>query len=145
MGNRGHRKHLKRHARSIIREVLNGLADSRDSRSNRSIRFEPLERRELMAADFFDSASAASAAGTFVNSSPTVLQSSGFVSQSNGGSGLQAEGENAADLVGFAKALTAAGAKFYGGDWCTFCNEQKAIFEEGTNYRPFIEVTNPDR
>ena len=145
MGNRGHRKHLKKNARWIIREVLNGLAESRDSRANRSIRFEPLERRELMAADFFDSASAASAAGAFVNSSPTVLQSTGFVSQSNGGAGLQAEGENAADLVGFAKALTAAGAKLYGADWDSVSTEQRQLFQEGANYLPFIEVTNPDR
>ncbi|MFN9986443.1 MAG: hypothetical protein ACK52S_12905, partial [Pirellula sp.] len=141
MGNRGHRKHLKKNARWIIREVLNGLAESRDSRANRSIRFEPLERRELMAADFFDSASAASAAGAFVNSSPTVLQSTGFVSQSNGGAGLQAEGENAADLVGFAKALTAAGAKLYGADWDSVSTEQRQLFQEGANYLPFIEVT----
>ncbi|MFM8401946.1 MAG: peptidylprolyl isomerase, partial [Pirellula sp.] len=62
-------------------------------------------------------------------------------------SGLVAEGEATAavDLVAFAKALTAAGAKFYGADWCTICTDQKKLFQEGKNYLPFIEVTNPDR
>jgi cyclophilin family peptidyl-prolyl cis-trans isomerase len=60
-------------------------------------------------------------------------------------SGLQGEGEAALDSVAFAKALTASGAKFYGADWCKFCSDQKLLFDEGANYLPFVEVTNPDR
>src|SRR5688500_15189529 len=49
------------------------------------------------------------------------------------------------DLVLFAQALTDAGVKFYGADWCRFCNEQKSLFEEGASRLNFIEITNPDR
>lgn len=56
-----------------------------------------------------------------------------------------AEGEAAPDLVQFAKDLSAAGAKYYGAAWCTFCTEQKQLFEDGSEFLPFIEVTNPDR
>ncbi len=59
--------------------------------------------------------------------------------------GHQAEAEPAADLVAFAKALSAAGVKFFGADWCPICNQQKALFEDGARFLPFIEVTNPDR
>ncbi len=51
----------------------------------------------------------------------------------------------APDLVAFAKALADAGVKFYGAGWCPFCTEQKELFEDGGQYLPFIEVTNPDR
>lgn len=55
------------------------------------------------------------------------------------------EGEPAPDLVAFAKALAAAGVKFFGADWCPHCTNQKELFEDGKNYLPFIEVTNPDK
>ncbi len=55
------------------------------------------------------------------------------------------EGEAAPDLVGFAKALTTAGVKFYGAAWCPACTEQKRLFEDGAQFLPFIEVTNADR
>ncbi len=51
----------------------------------------------------------------------------------------------APDLVAFAKALTAAGAKMYGAGWCPHCTEQKELFEDGQHFLPFIESTNPDR
>ena len=35
--------------------------------------------------------------------------------------------------------------KLYGAVWCPACNEQKALFEDGADFLPFIEVTNPDR
>ncbi len=49
------------------------------------------------------------------------------------------------DKVKFAQDLTAAGVKFYGAVWCPFCTEQKQLFEDGAEFLPFIEVTNPDR
>ena len=58
------------------------------------------------------------------------------------------EGEDALaqDLVAFAKALAqTTGVKFYAASWCPACNSQKALFEDGADFLPFIEVTNPDR
>lgn len=51
----------------------------------------------------------------------------------------------APDLVGFAQALAAANAQFFGADWCPECTAQKELFEDGSQFLPFIEVTNPDR
>ncbi len=51
----------------------------------------------------------------------------------------------ARDLVAFAKALAASGAKFYGAGWCPHCTATKELFEDGQSYLPFIEVTNADR
>jgi cyclophilin family peptidyl-prolyl cis-trans isomerase len=56
-----------------------------------------------------------------------------------------AEGEDQPDLVAFAKALDQAGVKYYGGAWCAHCTDQKELFEDGADFLPFIEVTNPDR
>jgi len=58
-----------------------------------------------------------------------------------------AEGEDTAaqDLVAFAKALTAAGVNLYTAVWCPACNQQRALFEDGADFLPSIEVTNPDR
>ncbi len=58
-----------------------------------------------------------------------------------------AEGENtpAVDLVAFAKALAAKpGVALYGAAWCPTCTVQKELFEDGADFLPFIEVTNPD-
>ncbi len=103
---------------------------------SRAIRFEPLETRELMASDFY----AGTNLGSANNGTSNYLSSSGQVSSSS-----QAEGHAAQDLVAFAKALTAAGVKFYGADWCPICNQQKALFKDAAQYLNFIEVTNPDR
>jgi len=51
----------------------------------------------------------------------------------------------AADLVGFAQALAASGTEFFGAAWCPSCTAQKEQFEDGGQFLPFIEVTNPDR
>ena len=65
--------------------------------------------------------------------------------QTSAAAAQTAEGEAAPDLVAFAKALTQAGVKYYGAAWCLHCNDQKALFEDGSDFLPFIEVTNPDR
>lgn len=49
------------------------------------------------------------------------------------------------DLVGLALAITDSGATFFGAAWCPFCTEQKELFEDGGQFLPFQEVTNPDR
>ncbi len=103
---------------------------------SRAIRFEPLETRELMASDFYVGTNLGSAN----NGTSNYLSNSGQVSTSS-----QPEGHAAQDLVAFAKALTAAGVKFYGADWCPICNQQKALFKDAAQYLNFIEVTNPDR
>ena len=51
----------------------------------------------------------------------------------------------ATDLVEFAKRLDAAGAIMYGAAWCQHCTDQKELFEDGQEFLPFLEVTNPDR
>lgn len=145
--NRRFRSWISRESRGklLIRRIL-GQCIEGDSRQIRPIRFEPLERRELMASDFYESAADQAnsflaqqyAAGTF-----QLARSTGV----SAASGLVAEGEATAapDLVAFAKALASSGAKFYGADWCAICTEQKKLFLEGKNYLPFVEVTNPDR
>ncbi len=60
-------------------------------------------------------------------------------------SGAEGESAPADDLVAFAKALTAAGVKLYTAVWCPACNEQRALFEDGADFLPSIEVTNPNR
>lgn len=108
---------------------------------HRKILVEPLEVRELMASDLM----------ALLGSSYTPpLEDTSFsseVSVTNAAtsSSLVAEGEDANNLVGFAKALADSGTRFFGAAWCTFCNQQKALFEDGAKFLPFIEVTNPDR
>ncbi len=50
----------------------------------------------------------------------------------------------APDKVAFAKALAAAGVKFFSSASCPFCTQQKQLFEDGAQFLPSIEVTNPD-
>lgn len=136
----------KRNAKWLAEQIREGLIPEASRRSSRAIQFEPLERRELMAADFFETVGSASFASGLGNVAPSGYIASPTSSSSMmSTSGLKAEGEAAPDLVAFAKALTASGAKFYGADWCAFCTQQKNLFDEGLNYLPFVEVTNPDR
>lgn len=57
----------------------------------------------------------------------------------------QAGATQAPDLLAFAQALTDAGAIFYGASFCPFCTQQKELFEDGGDFLPYVEVTNPDR
>jgi cyclophilin family peptidyl-prolyl cis-trans isomerase len=50
-----------------------------------------------------------------------------------------------ANLVGFAQALATSGATFYGAAWGEESTAQKELFEDGGQFLPFVEVTNPDR
>lgn len=138
MERREHRQSFQKHARWLLHKVLRDASLVETDRANRSIRFEPLERRELMAADFFDSTLAAGTTAEFAQfGSPTTASTSA----------MQAEGEAVAanDLVAFAKALTTAGAKLYGADWQADTTSQRALFQEGATSLPFVEVTNADR
>lgn len=49
------------------------------------------------------------------------------------------------DLVAFAQALTDSGASFLGAEWSQASTDQRALFEDGSQYLDFIELTNPDR
>ncbi len=106
---------------------------SRVRKSAPSLKIEQLERRQLMAAD--------------LEWSPPVLTELNGIPYTTAGrtaAGVP-QGEPAQDLVQFAKALKDSGARFFGAIWCPFCNEQKALFGDGADYLPFVEVTNPDR
>ena len=129
--------------KALVRRMLGDAVES-NGRPTRHIRFEPLERRELMASDFYEAASEQSQSYWI---EPFTANSAEVSSPGATASGLLAEGEAtaSADLVAFAKALATSGAKFFGADWCAVCTEQKNLFLEGKNYLPFIESSNPDR
>jgi thiol-disulfide isomerase/thioredoxin len=121
------RESLKQTARSFFKAILRGVVPVADSRKDRPIHFEPLESRQLMAADFYDAASLAAA-----SSLPSTAAPAQITSMST--SSLVGEGEDAQNLVEFAKALKQAGVKFFGADWCPFCSEQKALFQDGAQF-----------
>ncbi len=119
--------------RSLFRSFFRSHDPGKCSRDSRRIRVEALETRQLLVADIF---------------SPLGLGSSREESQSLYAmtvSNMIAEGEAQDDLVAFAKALRDAGVQFFGADWCPFCTEQKQLFQDGGQFLPFVEVTNPDR
>jgi len=139
-----------------LAEVL-GLASSQaDGLKKRLIHLEPLEGRQLMAADGFlmllGSAqsqqfnSTAESQSSLLGSPVAGEVAQGFYWSASQAEGeLTPEGEPGDDLVAFAKALAATTTKFYGADWCRFCSDQKRLFEDGAKYLPYIDVTNPDR
>ncbi len=49
------------------------------------------------------------------------------------------------DLVAFAKGLTTAGVKFYGTAWSPDTTAQKQLFQDGGQFLPFVEVSNPNQ
>jgi len=49
------------------------------------------------------------------------------------------------DLVAFAQALANSGAEFFGAGWDSDSTTQKEIFQDGGQFLPFVETTNPDR
>jgi large repetitive protein len=105
------------------------------ARAQRAIRLETLEGRRLMAADGFEAwLGGAAETGEFSAASTTWESDS-----------LRAEGHAAQDLVAFAKALNDSGTRFFGAYWCQFCLTQKQLFQDGAQFLPYIEVTNPDR
>ena len=75
----------------------------------------------------------------------TNVQQSQAAAATQQAEGESAEGEAQPDLVAFAKALAASGAKFYGAAWSADTTAQKELFEDGGKYLPFVEVTNNNR
>ncbi|MCO6456806.1 MAG: tandem-95 repeat protein [Pirellulaceae bacterium] len=105
--------------------------------------FESLEHRTLLAADVMlplEPALAGPLAEQYAVNTVAALDAEDLPR-----TGETGEGEDAPDLVAFAKALTDAGVQFFGAGWCPFCTEQKELFQDGQRFLPFIEVTNPDR
>lgn len=111
----------------------------------RPILVEPLETRQLMAADSFMALLGSSHHALHNTTAPQDTTVSTASAEGEAAATLTAEGEPAADLVAFAKALTDSGTRFFGAAWCPVCTEQKQLFQDGYQYLPFIEVTNPDR
>ncbi|MBX3420123.1 MAG: tandem-95 repeat protein [Pirellulaceae bacterium] len=146
MKQRDRQRRVRHKQRQFLIWLRQWLWDSLPARRGlccRPIWLEPLERRELMAADAFLQL-LGSAQNTAIDQSllaPELVAAPPVVMSNL----LQPEGEAADDLVAFAKALAATSTKFYGGAWCRFCSEQKRLFEDGAKYLPYIEVTNPDR
>ena len=131
---------MKQSARRFFRAVLQGALPALTTRKSRPIHFEPLETRQLMAGDFYDAASTAANSSVAGTNIPALVNSAPMST-----SGMVGEGEDSQNLVEFAKALQQAGVRFFGADWCPVCNEQKKLFEDGAQFLPFIEMTNPDR
>jgi cyclophilin family peptidyl-prolyl cis-trans isomerase len=71
------------------------------------------------------------------------IQVAGFSADSNTATATINIG--AVDLVAFANALKAAGAKLYGAGWSAETTAQKELFEDGGQFLDFVEVTNSDR
>jgi large repetitive protein len=134
------RKSFKQTAKRFFRSLLQSVLPDAANRKVRPIHFEPLESRQLMAADFYDAASMSAASSLPSSNTPAQFNSSSMST-----AGLVGEGEDAPNLVEFARALTQAGVRFFGADWCPFCTEQKALFQDGAQFLPFIEISNPDR
>ncbi len=96
------------------------------SDTRRRLLFEQLEVRTMLAADVF----------------APMAEESAFVAEGES----QAEGESRAlaNLTDFAVALDEAGVVFFGSHACVACARQKALFGDGADSLPHVEVTNPD-
>ena len=113
-------------------------------RSRWTQKFEALEDRVLLAADFGISSDDALIASTEVAAihSEALLSSS---SPSDHGNILRAEGEatSATNLNEFVQILGER-TRFYGAFWCSACQRQKNLFAAESENLPFIEVTAGD-
>jgi len=132
-------EHMTR--RDKRRRLLSWLADlfrgTTPPIGGRRILVEPLEARQLMAADGFTAL-----LGSAYDSSAEQYYGTTMLL---GEGEMSAEGEDADDLVAFAVALADSGTRFFGAAWCPFCTAQKELFDDGYKFLPFVEVTNPDR
>jgi cyclophilin family peptidyl-prolyl cis-trans isomerase len=141
------RSTLAQHAVASLSRLWSRRRREIELRGRRQAFFvETLESRNLMAGDLGNNLSAPDVAELYASN----LNDNGALisqqqSQTAQAEGESAEGEAQPDLVAFAKALTASGAKFYGAAWCPHCTATKALFEDGGQYLPFVEVTNNNR
>ena len=107
--------------------------------------FESLEHRNLLAGDLLTSIEPDRFDYPLGQDQVLTTMSGGESSWAIAEGESAAEGEDAPDLVAFAKALTDAGVKLFSTAWCSFCSAQKQLFQDGGSYLPYIEVSNPDR
>lgn len=128
---------VQRNFRLLAQQVFLRLF-RQDLNKSRQLRFEPLETRQLMASDFFASASSAS-------ESTGVNDYLGTNGAQVAAVTTQAEGEAGQDLVAFAKLLRDSGIILFGADWHPDTTAQRALFQDGAQFLDFREVTNANR
>lgn len=121
------------------RQSVGGDTGSAVAGTKRRILVEPLESRQLLAGDLFTALLGSNDGGLPANDD--LAGTAGLVGEGE----MSAEGEDADDLVALARAISDSGTRFFGAAWCQFCTDQKELFEDGADFLPFIEVTNPDR
>lgn len=124
-----------RHGFGRIRRALAlFLAGGEESSPRRGrLLLEQLESRQMMAGDVDMLYTMSSLDSGTTSNTPALVAST------------NAEGEAAADLVAFAKALADVGVTYYGAAWCPACTQQKQLFGDGGDFLPFVEVTRADR
>ncbi|MEZ6090285.1 MAG: peptidylprolyl isomerase [Pirellulaceae bacterium] len=127
----------KPQSKSRLRSLLRSIVGQTDGPAAlpRGLRLEPLESRQMLAGDVDLMLPIAATNDEFVVMAQSSVAPEGEATP---------EGENAPDLVAFAKALKDAGVRFFGAAWCPHCLAQKELFGDGQFYLPFEEVTNPD-
>jgi cyclophilin family peptidyl-prolyl cis-trans isomerase len=103
--------------------------------------FESLEHRNLLAGDLLTSIEPDRFDYPLGQDQVLTTTSGGESSWATAEGESAAEGEDAPDLVAFAKALTDAGHKFYGSPSCSACVAQKERFGDGAEHLPFVDVT----
>jgi large repetitive protein len=130
--------HSDRHS---LRTTLQRIFRRREQKRQRaSRRFEVMESRILLAADFH--AALPEIPAIELHGEYGEIESVLPIAEGEGA--IIAEGEAVQDLVAFAKALADSGTRFYGAAWDLASTAQKELFEDGANFLPFIEVTNLD-
>jgi len=55
---------------------------------------------------------------------------------------VEAEPEQEVSLENFAKCLSEKGMKFYGAEWCSWCQKEKELFGEAVQYLPYVECVD---
>ncbi len=141
-------RHQKKQPARTSRRRNRRSSSARDKARRTGLLLEHLETRSLLAANLLadlqftaEDLCAAEPLDQQIAAADAGVAAPAQVAEGEG----TAEGEDQPDLVAFAKALDQAGVKYYGGAWCGHCTEQKQLFEDGADFLPFIEVTNPDR
>ncbi len=113
-------------------------AKRRKKSSRRGLQLESLEGRRVFATDFQGAISIAGVAFGGEKFDRDVYE---------GGGPMAAEGESVAadDLVAFAKALANSGTTLYCQAWDAVCADQQRLFEDGSDFLPYVEAGTPAR
>ena len=131
----GHHPQRKtRGLRAMLRRMIVG-GDAPEKARRGGLRLESLEPRQMLAGDV-DLLVTDADNNTLNETVPSEEDTSLFTALS--------DGELANDLVAFATALNDAGVQFFGSAFSAETTEQRELFEDGSDFLPFLEVTNPD-